>query len=185
MGKRKGKDKGKKNKDLFYRVNERIRAREVQVIGPDGNNLGIMRTIDAINLAREMGLDLVEVAPNANPPVARILDYGKFLYSQKKKLKEAKKKQASAETKELKLTPNIDKHDLEVKLRKAREMLEDGHKVRFRLVFRGRQIVHPEIARDLMRRIADELSDMAEVEQDIKGEGRIMTMVLRPVSKKK
>lgn len=183
MGKGKGK-KRDKGKELYFRVNERIRAREVQVIDPEGKNLGVMRTIDAINLAREMGLDLVEVAPNANPPVARILDYGKFLYREKKKLKEAKKKQASTETKELKLTPNIDKHDLEVKLRKAREMLEDGHKVRFRLVFRGRQIVHPEIAKELMRKIADELSEMAEVEQDIKGEGRIMTMVLRPILKK-
>ncbi len=181
-GKSRKKDKGK---DLYFRVNERIRVREVQVIDPEGKNLGVMRTIDAINLAREMGLDLVEVAPNANPPVARILDYGKFLYREKKKLKEAKKKQVSTETKELKLTPNIDRHDLEVKLRKAREMLEDGHKVRFRLVFRGRQIVHPEIAKELMRRIADELSEIAEVEQDIKGEGRIMTMVLRPVVKKK
>ncbi len=178
-----GKKKHRKANELSYRVNERIKAREVLVIGPDGKSLGVMRTIDAIKLAKDMELDLVEVSPNANPPVAKIMDYGKFLYQEKKKLKEAKKKQTSSETKELKLTPNIDKHDLGIKLRKAREFIEDGYKVRFRLVFRGRQIVHKDIAKELLQSIIDELSDVAEVEQQPRGEGRIMVMLLRPKRK--
>jgi len=171
-------------KELNYRVNENIRAKEVQVIGPDGKNLGVMRTLDAINLARSMGLDLVEVSPNSNPPVAKIMDYGKFLYEQKKKLKEMKKNQKSIETKEIQLSPTIDKHDLEVKIKKAREFLEDGNKVRFRLIFRGRQIVHPEIAKNVLENVINKLSDIADVEQSPKDEGRFLIMILRPKTKK-
>lgn len=171
-------------KELNLRVNEAIRAREVQVIGPDGKNLGIMRTIEAIQLARSMGLDLVEVSPNSNPPVAKIMDYGKYLYEQKKKMKEAKKNQKAVETKEIQLSPNIDKHDLEVKIKKARELLEDGNKVRFRLIFKGRQIVHPEIAKNVLESVINALSDIADVEQSPKDEGRFIIMVLRPKIKK-
>lgn len=171
-------------KELNYRVNESIRAREVQVIGPDGKSLGIMRTIKAIELAKSMGLDLVEVSPNSNPPVAKIMDYGKFIYEQKKKLKEMKKHQKSMEVKEIQLSPVIDKHDLEVKIRKAREFLEDGHKVRFRLIFRGRQIVHPEIAKDVLEKVINDLSEISDVEQFPKDEGRFIIMLLRPKSKR-
>ena len=170
-------------KELNYKVNENIRAKEVQVIGPDGKNLGIMRTYDALQLAKSMGLDLVEVSPNSNPPVVKIMDYGKFIYEQKKKLKEMKKHQKSTEIKELQLSPTIDKHDLQVKIKKAREFLEDGNKVKFRLIFKGRQIVHPEIAKNVLQSIIDELNEIAEVEQAPKDEGRFMIMVLRPKKK--
>ncbi|MEO0145065.1 MAG: translation initiation factor IF-3 [candidate division WOR-3 bacterium] len=171
-------------KELNYRVNENIRAREVQVIGPDGKNLGIMRTIEAIQLAKSMGLDLVEVSPNSNPPVAKIMDYGKFLYEQKKKLKEMKKHQKATEIKEIQLSPVIDKHDLEVKIKKAREFLEDGNKVRFRLIFKGRQIVHPEIAKNVLEKVISDLSEISEIEQAPRDEGRFIIMILRPKSKR-
>ncbi len=171
-------------KELNLRVNEAIRSREVQVIGPDGKNLGIMRTIEAIQLARNMGLDLVEVSPSSNPPVAKIMDYGKYLYEQKKKMKEAKKNQKAVETKEIQLSPTIDKHDLEVKIRKAKELLEDGNKVRFRLIFKGRQIVHPEIAKNVLENVMNALLDISDVEQAPKDEGRFIIMVLRPKIKK-
>jgi translation initiation factor IF-3 len=165
-------------------VNENIRAREVQVIGPDGKNLGIMRTIEAIQLAKSMGLDLVEVSPSSNPPVAKIMDYGKFLYEQKKKLKEMKKHQKATEIKEIQLSPVIDKHDLEVKIKKAREFLEDGNKVRFRLIFKGRQIVHPEIAKNVLEKVISDLSEISEIEQAPRDEGRFIIMILRPKSKR-
>ncbi len=171
-------------KELNYRVNENIRAREVQVIGPDGKNLGIMRTIEAIQLAKSMGLDLVEVSPSSNPPVAKIMDYGKFLYEQKKKLKEMKKHQKATEIKEIQLSPVIDKHDLEVKIKKAREFLEDGNKVRFRLIFKGRQIVHPEIAKNVLEKVISDLSEISEIEQAPRDEGRFIIMILRPKSKR-
>ncbi len=171
-------------RELNLRVNEAIRAREVQVIGPDGKNLGIMRTIEAIQLAKNMGLDLVEVSPNSNPPVVKIMDYGKYLYEQKKKMKEAKKNQKAVEIKEIQLSPTIDKHDLEVKIRKARELLEDGNKVKFRLIFKGRQIVHPEIAKNVIENVKNALLDISDVEQAPKDEGRFIIMILRPKIKK-
>ncbi|MCS7245087.1 MAG: translation initiation factor IF-3 [candidate division WOR-3 bacterium] len=171
-------------KELKYRVNEAIKSREVQVIGPDGKSLGIMRTWEAIQLAKSMGLDLVEVSPNSNPPVAKIMNYGKFMYEQKKKLKEMKKHQKSVEVKEIQITPTIDKHDLGVKMRKAREFLSDGNKVKFKLIFKGRQIVHPEIAKNVLENIINELSDISDIEQAPKDEGRFIIMILRPKSKK-
>ncbi len=166
-----------------YRVNERIRVPEVRVIGPDKKQLGIMRTRDAIELARSMGLDLVEVAPNERPPVARIMDYGKFKYEEKKREKERKAK-AKGRVKDISIRPRIDEHDFEVKLRKMREFLEKGDKVRVKMMFRGREIVHKDQGEKVMKRIIDELSDMSVVDVPIKMEGRFMTMMLRPISKK-
>ncbi len=166
-----------------HRVNERIRVPQVRVIGPDGRQLGIMKTRDALELAYSMGLDLVEVAPNANPPVAKIMDYGKFKYEEKKKMKEAKKKQAG-EVKEISMRPRIDPHDLEVKLRKMREFLEDGHRVKVRIFFRGREIVHVDAGKKLFDEIVERLKDVAVLEIKPKLDGKNLTGMLRPIGKK-
>jgi len=154
---------------------------EVRVVGPDGKQLGIMRTRDALELAYSQNLDLVEVAPNERPPVVRIMDYGKFKYEMKKK---SKKQKSGGEVKDISVRPRIDDHDLQVKLRKMREFLEDGKKVRIKMMFRGREIVHKEQGEKVMKRIIDELSDISAVDVPIKMEGRFMTMILRPTVKK-
>lgn len=140
-----------------------------------------MRTRDALELAYSQNLDLVEVAPNERPPVVRIMDYGKFKYEMKKK---SKKQKSGGEVKDISVRPRIDDHDLQVKLRKMREFLEDGKKVRIKMMFRGREIVHKEQGEKVMKRIIDELSDISAVDVPIKMEGRFMTMILRPTVKK-
>lgn len=160
-------------------MNERIRVPQVRVIGPDGKQLGIMPTRRALELAYQMGLDLVEVAPRANPPVAKIMDYGKFKYEEKKKQKEAKKR-AAGDMKELSLRPNIDDHDLQVKLRKAREILEEGDKLKLRVFFRGREIVHKEKGAEVLEKIIRALEDISMVERPMTMEGRNMVTILRP-----
>lgn len=151
------------------------------VIDPDGNKLGVMSTKEAIDLAQnEYGLDLVEVAPNANPPVCRILDYGRWKYEQEQKLKKAKKHQQTVVIKELKIRPKIGEHDLQVKLKHAREFLGKGNKVKITLRFRGREIVHQDLAVKLLERIASELEEMAVVEAKPRLEGRFMVMMLAP-----
>lgn len=167
-----------------HRVNERIRVPQVRVVGPDGKQLGIMKTKDALELAYSMGLDLVEVAPNANPPVVKIMDYGKFKYEEKKRQKEARKKMAG-ELKEISLRPNIDPHDLEVKLRKIREFLEDGHRVKITVFFRGREIVHKERGVKLLDKIVEELQELGVVDVAPSMEGNRLSLRLRPISKKK
>lgn len=162
------------------RVNRQIRISPIRVIDPDGGQMGIMDVDAALAAAQELGLDLVEVAPMARPPVARIMDYGKYKFEQAKQARAAKKKQHVIQLKEVKMRPGIDDHDFETKTRHARRFLEEGNKVKVTMMFRGRQITHPELGREVVDRVAEELADIAKVESDPKLEGRSMTMILSP-----
>jgi translation initiation factor IF-3 len=168
-----------------YRVNDQIRVREVRLINQDNQNVGIISTREALRMAEDNGLDLVEVSPNARPPVCKIMDFGKFLYEKSKKEREARKAQKQIEVKEIRLRPKTTDHHRQFKVRDARRWIEDGMKVRVRIRFRGREITYPEIARDLLSEIAEELSDVAVVEQRPNMEGRTMLMVLAPIEQKK
>jgi len=152
----------------------------VRVIDPDGKQLGIMSPRKAIQLAEEKELDLVEVAPNANPPVCRMMDYGKYLYEKQKREREARKAQKQVEIKEVRLRPKTDEHDIQVVLKKIRKFVDDGDKVRVRIRFRGREIAHPDVARNLMKRVAEDVSEVATVESNPSFEGRSMIMILAP-----
>ncbi len=163
-------------------VNEQIRAREVLVIDSEGTQLGVMKTDEALKLAREKKMDLVNVAPNAKPPVCRMMDYGKHKYEQSKKEREAKKKQRTTSIKEIKLRPNIDKHDFDVKAKRGQKFLEKGDKIKVTVMFRGREITHPEIAQRLCKDLAEQLADYGVVEKPAKQEGRNMIMILAPKS---
>ncbi|MDI9548749.1 MAG: translation initiation factor IF-3 [Chloroflexota bacterium] len=163
------------------RVNRGIRAREVRVIGADGQQLGIMSTRDALAVAEENELDLVEVAPNANPPVCRLMDYGKYLYEKQKRERESRKAQKQIEIKEVRLRPKTDEHDIQVVLTKIRKFAKEGAKVRVRIRFRGREIYHPEVAQELMERVATEMSEIVTVESRPMLDGRSMVMLLSPV----
>ncbi|HAV40610.1 MAG: translation initiation factor IF-3 [Aquificota bacterium] len=168
-----------------YRVNRQIRAKEVRLIDENGKQIGIVPLQEALRIASEKGLDLVEIAPNANPPVCKILDYGKFLYELKKKEKEAKKKQRehAIEVKDMMLSLRIDEHDLKVKLKHMREFLMDGDKVRVRIRFRGREHLHPELGDKLVNRIIEELSDVGQLESPVKKEGNFLVFSLLPKKK--
>lgn len=166
------------SKDL--RINQAIKAKEVRLVSPEGEQLGIVSLRDALKAAAERGLDLVEVAPTAKPPVCRIMDYGKYKYEQAKKEKEAKKKQKISELKEIKVRPTIDDHDFEVKLRNARRFLEDGDRVRIVVMFRGREISHLDLGKDILERFARGVVELAIVEKPPKVEGKNMTMTLAP-----
>jgi translation initiation factor IF-3 len=168
-----------------YRINEQIRVREVRVIGPNNENVGVIPVQEALRLAREAGKDLVEVSPNADPPVCRILDVGKFLYEKTKKDKEARKAQKVIEVKEIQLRPKTSDHHAGFKVRDARRWLEEGKKVKVRIKFRGREMQYPHIARQELAEIAQELADIAVVEQSPDLEGRTMLMVLAPGKKPK
>ena len=144
--------------------------------------MGVMKTDEALKLAREKKLDLVNVAPSARPPVCRIMDYGKFKYEQSKKDREARKKQKVTTVKEIKLRPNIDKHDFDVKAKRAQKFLENGDKVKVTVMFRGREITHPEIAQRLTQQLAKDLDEYSVVEKQAKQEGRNMIMILTPKS---
>jgi translation initiation factor IF-3 len=148
------------------------------VIAPDGSQMGIMETENALAAAQEQGLDLVEVAPMARPPVARIMDYGKFKFEQAKMARQAKKKQRVIELKEVKFRPGISEHDFDTKVRRARRFLEEGNKVKVTMMFRGRQIAHPELGRQVLDKIAQELADVAKVESEPKLESKLMIMIL-------
>lgn len=161
-------------------MNEEIRVREVRVIDETGKQLGIYPTREALRLAHERGLDLVEVAPNANPPVCRFLDYGKFMYERAKREREARRAQKQVDVKEIRIRPKIADHDVMVKTNQARDFLAEGAKVRVRVRFRGREITHQEIARELLDRIAEQMSDVAVVEQRPAMEGNTMLMILAP-----
>ncbi|HBX24575.1 MAG TPA: translation initiation factor IF-3 [Desulfotomaculum sp.] len=161
-------------------MNDHIRAREVRTVDADGGQLGVLPLREALRLAEEKQMDLVEVAPQAKPPVCRIMDYGKFRYEQSKKEKEAKKKQRVITVKEVKLRPNIDDHDFDVKAKNAIRFLKDGDKVKATIMFRGRQIVHPELGRKLLIRLAGEVVELANVERTPKLEGKNMIMILSP-----
>lgn len=162
------------------RVNDEIRIREVRVTSATGEQLGIMATRDALRLAEEQHLDLVEVAPKAKPPVCRIMDFGKYRYEQQKREKEAKKKQKIITIKEVKLRPNIEQHDFDVKLKNAVRFLGEGNKVKVTIMFRGRELSHPELGRDLLQRVADTLKEQVIVEREPKLEGKNMIMILAP-----
>ena len=159
-------------------INEQIRDKEVRVIGPDGEQLGIMSAKEAMKLAEEAELDLVKIAPTAKPPVCKIVDYGKFRYEQARKEKEAKKKQKVVEVKEIRLSPNIDVNDLNTKMNAARKFLAKGDKVKITLRFRGREMAHMNASKHILDDFAEQLSDVAVVEKAPKVEGRSIGMVL-------
>ncbi len=165
------------------RINERIRISPVRLIDEAGEQLGIMPTDEARLLAKSRELDLVEVAPSARPPVCRLMDYGKFKYEQARKTKEARKKQHTIHVKEVKMRPKIEEHDFDFKIRHARRFLDEGDKVKFTLMFRGREITHPELGARVLERVQTELEDIAGVEVGIAHEGRTMTMLLSPRKK--
>jgi len=150
------------------------------VIGAEGDQLGIMPVEQALAAAEEQGLDLVEVAPTARPPVCRIMDYGKFKYEQARKARQAKKKQHQILVKEVKFRPGIEEHDFEFKVRHARRFLEEGNKVKATMMFRGRQMAHPDLGREVLTRVAQVLEDVGKVESAAAMEGRTMTMIMAP-----
>lgn len=166
-------------------VNEKIRAREVRLIDSNGEQLGVKSRQEALEIAQKRNLDLVLVAPNAKPPVCRIMDYGKYRYEQQKKEKEARKKQKVINIKEVRFTPGIGDHDFETKLKNARKFLEKGDKLKASVRFRGRAITHKELGQDVLNRLAEELKDIAVVETKPKMEGRNMFMMLAPINDKK
>lgn len=168
------------------RVNAQIRTpkNEVRVIGNDNSQLGIMSVIDAKRMAEQAGLDLVEISPNADPPVVRIMDYGKFLFQESKQRAQAKKKQKQVKVKEVKFRPGTDKADYEVKLRNLRSFLEEGDKVKVTIFFRGREITHQELGMKLLERIRDDLTEDGKVEFFPKLEGRQLVMILAPKKSK-
>jgi translation initiation factor IF-3 len=167
------------SKDL--RINDEIRAREVRLVGEEGEQLGILQLRDAQRIAMEKALDLVEIAPTAKPPVCKIMDYGKFKYEQAKRDKEARKKQKVMEIKEVKLRPNIEDHDFETKARNAQRFLTDGDKVKVTIMFRGREITHPDLGKALCVRLAEFCKAEANIEREAKLEGRNMIMILAPI----
>ncbi|SNZ07074.1 bacterial translation initiation factor 3 (bIF-3) [Persephonella hydrogeniphila] len=168
------------------RVNRQIRAKEVRLIDEKGQNLGVVPVEEALRIAEEKNLDLVEVSPNANPPVCKIMDYGKYKFEQKKKEKEAKKKQKAKmqNVKEIKFRIKIEDHDYQTKVRHIREFIEEGDKVKVWIWFRGRENVHPELGEKLAQRIIEDLSDIAKVEKPPKKEGRNMLFTLVPKGQK-
>ncbi len=162
------------------RINQRIRVPEIRVIGEDGEMLGILPTHEALRRAQERGLDLVEVNPKADPPVCKILDYGKFKYDEKKKARETRIKTAAFEIKEIKLRPKTDDHDLDFKTRAAQAFLEAGHKVKFTVRFRGREITHPQVAQQQLDHIVQKLEEIAVIEVRPAMEQRTMTLLVAP-----
>ena len=163
-----------------WRVNEDIRVKEVRLVSEDGEQLGIVPIREALTMAEEKMVDLVEVAPSAKPPVCRLMNYGKFKFEQSKREKESRKKQKIISIKEVKMRPNIEEHDFQVKAKNARKFLAAGDKLKFSIMFRGRQITHPELGEKLCIQLAKELSDISAVEKSPKVEGRNMVMILVP-----
>ena len=162
-----------------------IRVKEVSLIGHDGEQMGVYSTQQALSMAQEQDMDLVEVSPFANPPVCRVMDYGKFKYKQSKRAHEAKKNQKIVHVKEVKFRPNTDQHDYDFKLKHARRFLEAGDKVKVVIFFRGREIVHRENGQKLLGRVNQDLEELAQVEQQSKQEGRTLCMIFAPKALKK
>ena len=162
------------------RINEEIHIREVRVTSATGEQLGVMLTREALHMAEEQHLDLVEVAPKAKPPVCRIMDFGKYRYEQQKREKEAKKKQKVISIKEVKLRPNIEQHDFDVKLKNALRFVEEGNKVKVTIMFRGRELSHPELGKEVLSRVAEKLGGLVSIERNAKLEGKNMTMIVAP-----
>jgi translation initiation factor IF-3 len=162
------------------RINHRIRVPEVRVIGEDGEQLGVMPTHEALRIAQERGVDLVEISPRAFPPVCRVMDYGKYKYEQAKKKQQARKHASSVETKEIKFRPKTEEHDMDFKVKHVRRFLEEGNKVRLVIVFRGREITHPQTGLAVLNRVVDATADLCGVEVQPNMEGRRMVMILAP-----
>jgi len=157
-----------------------IRAREVRLVSETGEQLGVFSAREALRIAQEHGLDLVEVAPNARPPVCRIMDYGKYKYEQSKREREARKKQKVVTIKEVKMRPNIEDHDFDVRCRRAEEFLRDGDKIKATIMFRGREVVHSELGLAVLERLLEKVKDVCVVERSPKLEGKNMVMILAP-----
>ncbi|MEM9710221.1 MAG: translation initiation factor IF-3 [Pseudomonadota bacterium] len=167
-------------RDTGPRVNDRIRAPEIRLIGANGENVGVVTPERAMRLAEEAGLDLVEISPNATPPVCKIMDFGKFKYETQKRESEARKKQTTITVKEVKFRPNTDTHDYDVKMRNVFKFLEKGDKVKVTMRFRGREMAHQEIGRNLLHRVAEDIKELGKVENMPKMEGRQMIMMIGP-----
>lgn len=171
-------------RDTGPRVNDKIRSPEIRLIGADGDNVGVVTPARAMQMADEAGLDLVEISPNANPPVCKIMDFGKFKYEQQKRESEARKKQKIIEVKEVKFRPNTDTHDYDVKMRNVFKFLDNGDKVKVTLRFRGREMAHQNLGRKLLERVAEDVKDVARIESMPKMEGRQMIMMIGPLPQK-
>ena len=163
-----------------FRVNEEIRVREIRLVGESGEQLGIMPPREALQIALERGLDLVEVAPAAKPPVCKIMDIGQYKYEQSKREREARKKQHVISVKEVKLRPNIENNDFQTKVKNAVRFLNEGDKVKVTIMFRGREMSHPELGRELLDRVVDVVKDLGSVERGAKLEGRNMSVIISP-----
>ena len=170
----------RRSKPQGPKANERIKALDVQVIGSEGNNLGIMQLKQAIQQARDEGLDLIEISPNANPPVCKIMDMGKYKYDLQKKANQAKKKQKVVSLKEIKLRPGTEIHDYNFKIKNAKKFITKGDKVKFTVKFKGREMQHVDLGKDLMKRIIEDTKDIGKVETHPKFEGRQMIMIIQP-----
>ena len=170
----------RRSKPQGPKANERIKALDVQVIGSEGNNLGVMQLKQAIQLAKEEGLDLIEISPKANPPVCKIMDMGKYKYDLQKKANQAKKKQKIVSLKEIKLRPGTEIHDYNFKIKNAKKFITKGDKVKFTVKFKGREMQHVELGKNLMNRIIDDTKDIGKVETHPKFEGRQMIMIIQP-----
>lgn len=166
------------------RTNEQIRTREVRLIDVEGEQKGVVPIVDALKLAQESGVDLVEIAPQANPPVCKIMDYGKYKFEQEKKLKESKKKQKLMKLKEIRMQPKIETHDLQFKSKHIREFLEDGNKVKVTIRFRGRELAHTELGKVVLDNVCEMLGDCYNLDRKPQMEGRFMSMILSPKGKK-
>jgi translation initiation factor IF-3 len=165
-------------------VNDKIRANEIRLIGAEGENVGVVTPSRALAMAEEAGLDLVEISPNANPPVCKIMDFGKYKYEQQKRESEARKKQKVIEVKEVKFRPNTDTHDYDVKMRNVLKFLENGDKVKVTMRFRGREMAHQNLGRDLLERVAQDVKELGKVENQPRTEGRQMVMMIGPLPQK-
>ncbi len=170
--------------DKRVRVNEQIRISPIRLIQDDGEQIGIVSIDEARARASERGMDLVEVAPEARPPVVKMMDYGKYKYEAARAAREARKKQHTIQVKEVKFRPGIEEHDYEFKIRHARRFLDEGNKVKLTMMFRGRQVTHPELGLEVLSRVTEDLQDVAKVESQPSFEGRTMSMVLAPLKMK-
>ena len=166
------------------RINDQITARMCRLIGVDGSQLGLFGVPDALRIAREQNLDLVEIAPNAEPPVCRVMDYGKYKFEQDRKAKAARKKQVRVEVKEMKFRPKIDTGDYETKKNHVMRFLKKGARVKITIMFRGREMSHQELGRDVLHRVAEQLKDLVSIERDVRLEGKNMIMILAPKASK-
>ena len=171
----------RRTKDRGPRSNNRIYSPEVQVISSDGENLGVLNTTQAISMAKNEGLDLIEISPNAKPPVCKIMDIGKYKYDLQKKANQAKKKQKTVSLKEIKLRPGTETHDYNFKIKNAKKFISKGDKVKFTVKFKGREMQHTELGKELMNKIIDETKDIAKVESKPKFDGKQMIMVIQPL----